>query len=80
MTGEKSCVICNLVKLLAGVGALNWGLSAFFGLNLVTRALGSHATLSKAAYGLIGVAGLLLLVSLCKCCPCQKKEGCGPTK
>jgi len=80
MTGGKACVICKIVKVLAGVGALNWGLSAFFGLNLVERALGGHATISKAAYGLIGVSGLLLLVSLCKCCPCQKKEGGCSTK
>ena len=80
MTGEKSCVICKLVKVLAAVGALNWGLVAFFGLNLVEKALGSVPHGPKIAYGLIGLAGVMLFVSLCKCCPCQKKEGCCPTK
>lgn len=80
MMAGKGCAICKVVKLLAGVGALNWGLMAFFGLNLVERALGGHATISKGVYGLIGVSGLMLLVSLCKCCPCQKKEACCPTK
>ena len=80
MTGEKSCVICKLVKVLAAVGALNWGLVAFFGLNLVERALGSVPHGPKVAYGLIGLSGGMLFVSLCKCCPCQKKEACCPTK
>ena len=81
MTGTKKCVICKLVALLAGVGALNWGLWAFFGLNLVDRALGSVPHAPKAVYGLIGLSGLMLLVSLFKCCPCQKTEsGCCPTK
>ena len=80
MTAEKSCVICKIVKVLAGVGALNWGLVTFAGLNLVDRALGAGSTASKAVYGLVGVSGLMLLVSLCKCCPCQKKEACCPTK
>lgn len=79
MTGDKKCIVCKIVVVLAGVGALNWGLAALFGLNLVERALGS-GTASKAVYGLIGVAGLLLLASLCKCCPCQKKDACCPTK
>ena len=80
MTGEKACVICKVVKVLAGLGALNWGLAMFFGLNLVDRALGVGSAAAKLVYGLIGVAGLLLLVSLCKCCPCQKKEACCSTK
>ena len=81
MTEGKSCIICKVVKLLAGVGALNWGLVAFFGLNLVEKALGSVPHGPKAVYGLVGLAGLMTLVSLCKCCPCQKKDGaCCPTK
>ena len=80
MTAEKSCVICKLVKLLAGLGALNWGLVAFAHLNLVEKLLRSVPHGPKAVYGLIGLAGLMTLVSLCKCCPCQKKEGCCPTK
>ena len=80
MTGEKKCVICKLVVVLAGIGALNWGLTAFFGLNLVDRVLGGMPMPAKAVYGLVGLAGLMLLVSLFKGCPCQKKEGCCPTK
>ena len=80
MTGEKKCVVCKLVVVLAGIGALNWGLTAFFGLNLVERVLGGMPMAAKAVYGLVGLSGLMLLASLFKCCPCQKKEGCCPTK
>ena len=76
MTGGKKCAICKLVALLAGIGALNWGLTAFFNLNLVARLLGGIPKASKIAYGLIGLSGLMLLVSLFMCCPCQKGS-CG---
>ena len=75
MTGGK-CAICKVVVVLAGIGALNWALTAFWGLDLVARFLGSMPTAAKAAYGLIGLSGLMLLVSLFKCCPCQKGS-CG---
>lgn len=71
MTGGKCCAVCKIIGFLVGVGALNWGLVAFFHLDLVAKLLGPMTTLSKAAYGLIGVAGLLKLISLVKACPCQ---------
>ena len=80
MTDNKKCGICKLVVLLAGIGALNWGLYAFMGVDLVARLLGTVPMAAKAVYGLVGLSGLMLLVSLFKCCPCQKKEGCCPTK
>ncbi len=81
MTGEKKCIVCKLVVVLAGIGALNWGLVTFFGVDLVARVLGGVPIAAKAVYGLVGLAGLLLLVSLFKCCPCQKGgSGCCPTK
>ena len=72
MTGTKSCGVCKLVGLLAGIGALNWGLVGIFGINLVEKLLGSMTGPARAVYGLIGVSGILTLLSLCKCCPCQK--------
>ncbi len=77
MTGSN-CAVCKIVGLLVGIGALNWGLVAFFGLDLVARALGPMTTPAKAVYGLIGLAGLLKLISLVKACPCCTKGGsCG---
>ncbi len=75
MTGGKSCAVCNVVGLLVGLGALNWGLVALFQLDLVAKLLGEMTTGAKIAYIVIGIAGLLKLLSLAKACPCQKKEG-----
>jgi len=72
----KNCIVCKLVGLVAGVGALNWGLVALFNLNLVTKALGDGTSGTKAAYVVIGLAGLMKLISLVKCCPCCSKGEC----
>ena len=81
MTGTKKCVICKLVALLAGLGALNWGLMAVAGIDLVAKLFGVMTPAAKVVYGLVGLSGILLLLSLFKCCPCQKTEsGCCPTK
>lgn len=71
------CSVCKLVALLAGVGALNWGLVALFDLDLVRLALGGIPALAKIVYVLVGVAGLLLLLWLVKACPkcCSSGEG-----
>ncbi len=75
MTGAKSCVGCKIVGLLVGIGALNWGLVGIFRVDAVAKLLGPMSTASRAVYALIGIAGLLKLISLVKCCPCQTK-GC----
>ena len=79
MTGGKSCVICKIVGLLVGIGALNWGLVGLFQVDVVERTLGMMTGASRAVYTIIGLAGLLKLVSLVKCCPCHK-EGCDTKK
>lgn len=68
----KKCGVCKVVCLLAGLGALNWGLYGVFGVDLVARLLGDMTTGARLVYGLIGLAGLITLVSLVKCCPCAK--------
>jgi len=80
MTGGKSCGICKIVGLLVGLGALNWGLVGLFQVDLVERALGTMTGASRAVYTIIGLAGLLKLVSLVKCCPCNNKESCDTKK
>ncbi len=70
----KKCIVCKIITLLGGLGALNWGLVALFDVNLVSKALGEATTASTVVYTLIGVAGLLLIVSIFKCCPCVKKS------
>ena len=79
MTDKKECIVCKVVGLLVGIGALNWGLLALFNLDLVARVLGPMTGAAKIAYIVIGIAGLLKLISLVKCCPCQTK-GCQSQK
>jgi uncharacterized membrane protein YuzA (DUF378 family) len=50
----KKCIICKVVVLLGGLGALNWLLVAFLNINLVTRILGEGSLPSKVVYGLVG--------------------------
>lgn len=71
MTGGKSCIVCKIVGLLVGVGALNWGLVAIFNFNLVSALLGEMTGPAKAVYALVGIAGALKLISLVKPCPCS---------
>jgi len=73
MAGNKRCMVCKAVVLLAGLGALNWALVAFLQFNLVGDLLGP-TVLSQVVYALIGLAGVGLLVSLFKPCPCGCKH------
>ena len=79
MTGGKSCVVCKTVGLLVAIGAINWGLVGIFQVDLVAKLLGEMSGPARVVYGIIGVAGLLKLLSLFKCCPCQK-DGCETKK
>ena len=71
--------MCKVVGLLVVLGALNWGLYGVFGVDLVARLLGEMTTGARVVYGVIGVAGVLKLLSIFKCCPCQKGS-CEPKK
>ncbi len=67
------CVVCKIIALLAGIGALNWALVALFNINLVALALGDMTMPAKVVYTLVGIAGLIVLISIIKpCCPCCK--------
>ena len=79
MKSGKDCAVCKIVGLLVGIGALNWGLVALFNLDLVAKLLGSMTGLAKGVYILIGLAGLIKLISLVKCCPC-KASSCSSSK
>ncbi len=46
---------------LVVVGAINWGLMALMGLNLVMALLGSWPMVEQIVYLLVGVSGLYLL-------------------
>lgn len=74
MSGGKCCGVCKIVGLLVGIGALNWGLVGVFGIDLVERLLGMMTMPARIVYGIIGLAGLMKLISLVKACPCCKTE------
>lgn len=76
MSGGKCCGVCKLVGLLVAIGAINWGLVGILQLNLVERLLGVMTMPARIVYGVIGVAGLLKLVSFVKPCPCCKGSSC----
>jgi len=65
----KKCIICKIVTLIGGIGALNWGLMAYFDLNIVSSLLGDGTIGAKIAYTLVGLAGLMLILCVFKSCP-----------
>ena len=69
------CVACKIVSLLVIVGAINWGLFGVFGIDLVARLLGGMTTAATVVYGLIGVAGVIKLISCFVKCPGCKTDG-----
>lgn len=51
-------VLDYTVLILVIIGAINWGLIGFFGLDLVAFLFGSMSILSRIAYAVIGICGL----------------------
>ena len=73
----QKCIVCKIVTFLAGVGALNWLLVAVFQMNLVASILGDMTPAAKAVYILIGVCGVLTILStfmILKCPACKDKK------
>lgn len=72
MASGGNCAVCKIVGILVILGALNWGLVGFFQMDLVERCLGAMTMPARVVYGLIGIAGVLKLLSCVKGCPCTK--------
>ena len=53
-----------IVLVLVIIGAINWGLVGFFGLDLVAFLFGSMSVLSSIIYAVIGICGLYA-ISFC---------------
>jgi uncharacterized membrane protein YuzA (DUF378 family) len=51
----------KLSAIIASIGALNWGLIAFFNFNLVSFLFGIDTVLTTLTYAVVGVAGLITL-------------------
>ena len=70
----KKCMGCKVVTLLAGIGAFNWLLLSLAGVDLVAAVFGTMTGLAKLVYVVVGVAGLILILSLFMPCPGCKKS------
>lgn len=53
-----------IVLVLVIIGAINWGLVGFFGLDLVAFLFGSMSVLSRIIYAVIGICELYA-ISFC---------------
>lgn len=53
-----------IVLVLVIIGAIDWGLVGFFGLDLVAFLFGSMSVLSRIIYAVIGICGLYA-ISFC---------------
>ena len=56
--------IDDIVLVRVIIGAINWGLVGFFGLDLVAFLFGSMSVLSRIIYAVIGICGLYA-ISFC---------------
>jgi uncharacterized membrane protein YuzA (DUF378 family) len=73
MTQLGKCPACKLIGLLVVIGAINWGLVGAFEVNLVENLLGNWPVVLRIVYILVGIAGVISLISCVKACPCCKK-------
>lgn len=70
---KQACLFCQIVGGIAIVGALNWGMIGFFGVNVVESIFGVGTMLTDVIYGLVGLSGLALLASYFVTFPLCKK-------
>ena len=71
---KSGCIVCKIIGALVIIGALNWGLVGALQLNLVDQIFGFGSGLSRVIYVLVGLAGIVKLISCFKECPCSGKK------
>jgi len=70
---KKACAVCKIVGAIAIIGALNWGLVGLNGTNLVDQIFGAGSGAARVIYILVGLSGIMLLISYFYICPACKK-------
>ena len=70
---KQACAPCKVVGALAVIGALNWGLVGVANVNLVDQIFGAGSAIGRVVYVLVGLSGIMLLVSYFYICPKCKK-------
>ena len=71
---KKVCFLCKIFGIIAIIGALNWGLVGAAGINLVEQILGIGTALTRIVYIVVGLSGLIVLLSCLGICPGCKKS------
>jgi uncharacterized membrane protein YuzA (DUF378 family) len=68
-----------LVMLLMVIGSLNWGLVGIFGYDFIADIFGGMTSAgARIVFALVGLAGLLGIGLLCRCCSgCKCGPNCG---
>jgi uncharacterized protein len=67
--------IQRIALFLTIIGALNWGLIGFFGINIVSAIFGVNTFIERTIYGIVGIAGLLSLSTLFQTSKAYIKRG-----
>ena len=70
---KQACPLCKVVGALAIIGALNWGAIGIANVNVVEQIFGAGTGITRIAYILVGLSGLMLLASCFIICPKCKK-------
>jgi uncharacterized membrane protein YuzA (DUF378 family) len=70
---KNGCIGCKLFAILVIVGALNWGVIAAIQVDYIAKFL--PPLVARIVYGVVGLAGLAMLVGCFINCPCCKSEG-----
>ena len=55
-------LIAQIASLLVLLGALNWGLVGFFGIDMVAKLFGAGTTATTVVYDLMGVSAIFALL------------------
>ena len=67
---KKACGLCKVVGIVAILGALNLGFAGLTGTNLAEQVLGGGVRIFNI---LVGLSGVMLLLSFYMVCPACKK-------
>ena len=72
---DGKCPLCKAAVLLIVIGALNWGSIGLFGVNFVDKLLGGFGLkFLSVIYILVGISGVMAVVSCFKSCPSCKSD------
>lgn len=66
----------KVAYVLIIAGALNWGIVGLFQTDLIAKILGDMTMASRLIYLLVGISGLVMLITRCKCRTCDGSNCC----